>query len=198
MPALGHSEEAVPERLLLDTCILNALYEHGEFVFDGHAEDGEDQDPDLRALACIFEVNQRAGFQLVTSPLTIAEIANIQGFRARGRFLTWALDVLDHWLIMVDDMGDRARDGGTFRHRFKLTPEAQDLERKLMTIGDFARDPIDRLLLVQYQLAGCDAFLTTDRNTIWKHRESLKRLDIRVLSPEEYWTLLRPWAALWI
>jgi len=66
-----------------------------------------------------------------------------------------------------------------------------------LEISDFRRDPFDRLLLIQYKMGDCDAFLTTDRNTIWRHRLILRELGVCVLTPSEYWELLRPWAAIW-
>jgi hypothetical protein len=191
----------VPGRLLLDTCILNRLYDEGGYIFDGApaigTESEEEVEPDLRALRAIFLVNQRADFQLLISPLTVAEVANTQQFSDRSRRLGWVLEVLDHWLIMLDETGSRVAAGGSVRHRFKLTPELQAFESALLEIPDFRRDPFDRVLLIQYKMGDCDAFLTTDRDTIWRHRVILRELGVCVLTPSEYWELLRPWAALW-
>jgi hypothetical protein len=191
----------LPGRILLDTCILDALYEEGEYVFEGYysqSPNDEGPDEDLRALRTIFKVNERAQFQFLVSPLTVAEVANIQDFSERERRLRWVLDVLDHWLIMLDEIEDRIKHGGTVRHRFKLSPELQEIEENLMEVNDFRRDPFDRLLLLQYKMANCDAFLTIDKDTIWRHRETLTRLKITVLRPSEFWNLLQPWAALWV
>jgi hypothetical protein len=192
---------SLPGRLLLDTCILNALFEEGAYIWEGelpYGNNDDDLDPDLRALCTIFKINERVSFQFVISPLTVAEIANIQDFPDRERRVRWVLDVLDHWLIMLDQIEDRSSEGGAVRHRFKLPPALQQFEAELMTVPDFRRDPLDRLLLVQYRMGHCDAFLTTDRNTIWRHREWLHTRSIRVLSPAEFWEELKPWAALWL
>ena len=191
---------ALPGRILLDTCILNKVFEYGEYIFDGAPPGGvaeEAVDPDLRALRLAFMVNQRASFQFLVSPLTVAEIANTQAFGARDRLLGWVLEVLDHWLVMLDEIGDRASEGGTVRHRFKLKADLQAFEARLMEIPDFRRDPFDRLLLVQYRMGNCDAFLTTDGNTIWRHRERLVAEGVTVLRPAEFWERLSPWAAIW-
>jgi hypothetical protein len=200
-PGRSSSESfaALPGRLLLDTCVLNRLYDEGGYIFEGEApSDGSEPSADLEALRLIFAINERANFELLVSPLTVAEISNIQDFRGRERQLRWVLDVLDHWLILLDERGARVADGGTVRHRFKLTAELQAFEASLMEIADLRRDPIDRLLLVQYRMGACDAFLTTDRQTIWCHRSELAERGVRVLTPDDYWQLLRPWAALWI
>jgi len=190
----------LPGRLLLDTCILNLLLDEGEYIWEGQLDEGVDEadlDPDVRALRAIFAVNERASFQFMISPLTVAEVANTRDFPDRERRVRWVLDVLDHWLILLDDIGDRSSVGGTVRHRFKLSAELQDLEATLMTVPDLRRDPLDRLLLLQYRMGNCDAFLTTDRNTIWRHREWLLTCGVRVLRPAEFWEELEPWAALW-
>jgi hypothetical protein len=115
----------LPGRILLDTCILNLLQDEDEYLWEGVLLENiseEDLDPDLRALRNIFIVNERASFQFVISPLTIAEVANVQDFGERERKVRWVLDVLDTWLITVDDLMDREGQGGTVRTRFKLTP----------------------------------------------------------------------------
>jgi hypothetical protein len=191
----------LPGRLLLDTCIMNLLQDKGEYLWEGVLPENvseEELDSDLRALRNILIVNDRASFQLVISPLTIAEVANVQDFTERERKIRWVLDVLDTWLITVDDILDREGQGGKVRTRFKLTHNLQLLESQLMAIKDFQRDPFDRLLLLQYQMANCDAFLTVDINTIWKHREELSNLGVHVIRPSEFWQLIQPWARLWM
>ena len=190
----------LPGRLLLDTCVLNRLFDEGGYIWEGEIDPGVsevDLDSDLRALPAIFTVNERASFQFVISPLTVAEVANTQDFLDREQRVRWVMDVLDHWLILLDDIGDRVKEGGIVRHRFKLSPDLQQFEAGLMTMPDFRRDPLDRLLLVQYLMGNCDAFLTTDRDTIWCHREWLAARGVRVLCPAEFWEAIKPWAALW-
>jgi predicted nucleic acid-binding protein len=75
--------------------------------------------------------------------------------------------------------------------------QLQEFESHLMSIPDFCKDPFDRLLMIQYKMGNCDAFLTTDRNTIWRHRNWLETEDIQVLCPSEFWELLQPFAKLW-
>ena len=192
--------QTLPGRLLLDTNVLDYLYEHGGFIWDGEPLPttlGQRTVGELEALRKIFFVNEHAMFQFVVSPITIAEIANIQRFSAREGQLRWVLDVLDSWLVALDDTGDRVSRGGIVRHRFKLSPDLQEFEASLLEIPDFRRDPVDRLLLVQSRMAGCDAFLTADRNTIWRHRDRLAEIGVRILQPSDFWSLLEPWARLW-
>jgi len=191
---------SLPGRLLLDTCTLNMLQDEGAYIFEGEIPEGmtETEIPkDLKSLRYIFQVNERASFQFLVSPLTFAELANAKDIMRNQRRIQWALDVLDVWLIVLEETGDRVTEGGTVRHRFKLTEELQELESRLMSIPDFRRDPLDRLLLIQYKMGNCDALLTVDQNTIWRHREWLFDEGIRVLIPSEFWELLKPYAALW-
>jgi hypothetical protein len=191
---------SIPGRLLIDTCILNLLQDEGEYIFEGVVPDdyvGDDIPLDWSALRSIFKVNERASFQFLVSPITFAELANEKDMLMSQRRLLWVLDILDVWLVMLEETGDRISEGGTVRHRFKLPPELQELERRLLAMSDFRRDPLDRLLLIQYKMGNCDAFLTLDCNTIWRHREWLSAQGIRVLRPSEFWDILKPWAALW-
>ncbi|MCL4534866.1 MAG: hypothetical protein M1370_06860, partial [Bacteroidetes bacterium] len=115
---------ALPGRVILDTCIINLLQDQGEYIWDGVDPEGASKygiDPDLMALRAILQVNQRAMFQFVISPLTLAEVANTQDLPERERRVRWVLDILDHWLVMLDDIEDRTSQGGTVRSRFKLS-----------------------------------------------------------------------------
>jgi len=191
---------SLPGRLLLDTCVLNIIQDEGAYIFEGEIPKGltECEIPeDLKALRYIFQVNERAAFQFLVSPLTFAELANATDIFRNWQRIRWALDVLDVWLIVLEETGDRKREGGTVQHRFKLTEELQELESRLMSNSDFRCDPFDRLLLIQYKMGNCDAFLTVDRNTIWRHRDWLLNEGIKVLSPSDFWAALKPYAALW-
>ena len=191
---------SIPGRLLLDTCVLSTIQDEGAYIFEGEIPDWLTDNgvhEDLAALRHIFQVNQRASFQFLVSPLTFAELANAKDASSNKRRVQWAFDVLDVWLIVLEETEDRISEGGTVRHRFKLTMELQEFERRLMSKADFRRDPFDRLLMVQYKMANCDAFLTLDRNTILCHREWLLNQGIEVLRPSEYWEILKPYAPLW-
>jgi len=184
----------------MDTCVLNLLQDEGEYIFEGTVPDGyadEDIPSDWAALRWIFQVNERASFQFLVSPITFGELANEKDMLISQRRIQWALDVLDVWLIMLEETADRVAQGGTVRHRFKLPPELQEFEKRLLGFPDFRRDPFDRLLLIQYKMGNCDAFLTLDCDTIWRHREWLLAEGIKVLRPSEFWEILKPWAGLW-
>ena len=187
--------QSLPGRLLLDTCVLNILQDEGEYIWEDVLPDDVDEDdidPETRALRWIFQINERAMFQFVVSPLRIGELAAIRDFGQREARIRWALDVLDTWQITVWETEDE-----TVRQRRILTSELSDLEEKLREIPDLRRNPYDRLLLLETHMANCDAFLTTDYKTILRHRKQLQELGIYVLLPSEFWELLKPWAGLW-
>lgn len=187
-----------PGRVLLDTNVINALFEEGAYIYDGDSGEREEAqlDPELVALRQIFGQARRQQFQLVTSPLSVAEVVNIQGVEDRRRHLGWFLEMLDYWTIELDQIGDRRAAGGSVRHRFKLSTELQALEQALLQIPDLRRDPFDRLLLIHSRMANCDAFLTFDRNSLWRHQAVLGALGLTVVVPSEYHAMVAPYAAL--
>jgi len=191
---------SIPGRLLLDTSILNLLQDEGEFIFEGYLPEGvneSDVPAELIALRHIFQGNQRASFQFLVSPLTFAELSNEKNLERSMRRVLWAFEMLNVWLEMLETTGDRISDGGTVRHRFKLSEDLQSLEKRLMDIEDFRQDPIDRLLLLQYKMGSCDAFLTLDERTIGSHRDQLSPLGFLILKPSQLLEIIKPWIAIW-
>ena len=190
----------IPERVLLDTCVLCKIHDEGGYIFDGGEPNDfidEEINPNLVALKYILQVDQRACFQFVVSPITMLEMLNEQSSGRAWARLQWTLDLFDHWLFQLWEIKDRKREGGSFRHRFKFDKELQDFEAELMKISDFRRDPLDRLLVMQCRMGACEAFMTVDKNTIWKHRDRLSELGVNVITPSEFWEILKPWAAIW-
>ena len=116
----------------MDTCVLNIIQDEGEYIFEGYClEDIENNYiyKELDSLHRIFQVNQRAAFEFLISPITFAEYANNRDIFRNCYRIQWAMEVLDHWLTMLDEIGDRISDGGMVRHRFKLSVELQALEK---------------------------------------------------------------------
>jgi hypothetical protein len=188
----------LPGRVLLDTNVINTVYDEGDYISDGDSgkRDETELDPELVALRKIFEQARRQQFPFVTSPLSVAEVVNIQGTGERRQRLGWFLEMLDYWTIELDQIGDRQAVGGTVRHRFKLSGKLQALEQSLLQIDDFRRDSFDRLLLIHSRMANCDAFFTFDRNSLWRHRNALAALGIVVVVPTEYHAMVVPYAGL--
>ena len=78
--------------------------------------------------------------------------------------------------------------------------EAEETRLKLLTSGvlDILPDVADRLLICDAVVYNCDCFCTCDRRTILKHRDALTDLPIKIITPAEWWSEIKPWAAIWL
>ncbi len=178
----------LPRRIFLDSSTLQALQDYGSFIFEGEALPEVSRirrDPwgldKLEALRAIMFVNQRAMFEFALSENSIVEVSD----KGDASYLSWAYDVLDHWLICIEESGG-------------LAPTNETLLKKLDG-GSFGYlGAKDCLLLKDALLFGCEAFLTME-NRLPKNAAHIQReLGIRVLTPAQYWQLLRPWAKLYV
>lgn len=177
--------EDIPHRLFLDSSTLQALQTYGGFIYEN--EELEEGDPiysdpvgpeKLDALRNIMRVAQRAPFEFALSENSLAEVE----CRNNASYLLWAYDVLDHWLTCLDE-------------------SAQPLGRpETAALLDSAAYGYlgagDRVLLKDALLLGCDSFLTMENRLPRNSRHIVQTVGIRVLSPIDMWSLLRPWAAL--
>jgi hypothetical protein len=55
----------------------------------------------------------------------------------------------------------------------------------------------DRNLICDAISNNCDTFCTRDKKTIISKREQLRNLPINIVSPTEWWELIKPWSGLW-
>jgi hypothetical protein len=164
------------------------LEDFGSFIWEGEALSDPERvkrDPwgldKLEALRTIMFVNQRAMFEFALSDNSLAEVSG----KGDARYLSYAYDVLDHWLVCVEETGG-------------LAPTNETLLKKLHS-GAFGYLGAKDLLLLKDALSfGCEAFLTME-NRLPKNASHIKReLGIRVVTPAQYWELLRPWAKLYV
>ncbi len=178
----------LPRRIFLDSSTLQALQDYGAFIWDGEplSESARvRRDPKglekLEALRAIMFVNQRAMFEFALSENSLVEVSD----RGDALYLRWAHDVLDHWLVCVEESGGLAFANETF-----LTK---------VDSGSFGYlGAKDRLLLKDAISFGCEAFLTME-NRLPKNATHIEReLGIKVVTPAQYWELLRPWAKLYV
>ncbi len=178
----------LPRRIFLDSSTLQALQRYGSFIFEGETlpevsrirRDSQGLDK-LEALRAIMFVNQRAMFEFALSENSLVEVLD----KGDASYLSWAYDVLDHWLICLEESGG-------------LAPNNEPLLTKLDG-GSFGYLSVkDRLLIRDALVFGCEAFLTME-NRLPKNAAYIQReLGIRVLTPAQYWQLLRPWAKLYV
>ena len=58
-------------------------------------------------------------------------------------------------------------------------------------------DRSDRELIGNAIGLNCDAFCTCDHRTIIAKRHLLPKMELKILTPVEWWAHIKPWAALW-
>lgn len=174
--------------MFLDSSTLQAIFRYGEFIWENVEPPPDDRAysvgllPNLDALRCIFQVNQRAGFDIVFSESAYREAAA----KGESRYTRYAAAVFDHWLTRVEEYRGRAMHG-----------HGADVAARLERSGFGYLSAKDKRLLQDALALECHAFLTLDRK-LAKNKQHLEAtVGIRVLLPTEYWALLRPWAAVW-
>lgn len=174
--------ERIPARIFLDTNILNLIVKWPEQIFENVPVPpslDERTAHDIEAFMHIFCVGQRANWQLVASAKTIEEISLTADEDVRSTLLNYAFEV-------ADQHSDKSLYG-------------RDLGRRMMrsAVLDALPDLADRELLGNAVGMNCDAFCTRDHKTIIRKRHLLPRLPLRILTPCEWWSCIKPWAGLW-
>ena len=182
----------IPNRVFLDTCVLNFILEHGGAIFESEAPSNnlsQRTKDDINALYNIFLVGERASWQLAISPFTYKEIVSTRDDSQRYYLEKWFSDVWDYWISVLEEDDDLP----SFR-------EAEQLKIRLLSSGalDALPDIEDRVLICDALAYNCDCFCTRDFRTILKHRKELDPLSIQILTPTEWWSAIKPYARLWV
>ena len=82
---------------------------------------------------------------------------------------------------------------------YRASPRLKRRESILASgILDVLPDIADRVLICDAVVYNCDAFCTRDWRTIIRHRDSLKDLPLKIITPDEWWSEIKPWAAVWL
>lgn len=183
------SFDELPQRIYLDTNVIGALWDHGGPIFEGEplklsGRSGAGE-ADIEALRLIFLINERALLEWVISTANLDEVAQARD----GRFLRWALDILDHWDACIDGYRDSPAFTGHGAARLGRIDGCGYLSRK------------DRLIVADAVRLECDALLTLEGTHgclgASRNREHMQRvLGLTVLGPQGLWRKLRPWAGL--
>lgn len=181
--------DALPRRLFLDSSTLQTLMGYGEFVWENVEPPPRDRAysmpgflDDLEALRLIFQVNERASFDIVITQNSLAEVEE----KGEAAYNSWVLGVLDHWLVRIEEYEGRAFDGSGVAISNRLDDPSFDyLSAK------------DRILLKDALALECDAFLTMEKKLAKNAAHIDAAVGLKVLRPPSYCALLRPWAALY-
>jgi hypothetical protein len=173
---------ALPRRIYLDTCTLQAVHDYGDVIWDGEpfvprgrAAKVKDYDKDLEALQMILLVNERAMFEFVVTETNLREVRG----RNHPRYTQWVQEVRVRWLIQ--SAGEEIPSWGT--------------EFDNPTFGMISKK--DRIVLQDALDHRCDAFLTTEQNLPDAAEHVERKTGLRIMRPPEYWGLLERWAKLY-
>lgn len=173
----------IPRRIFLDTNVLNLLVRHASAIFEqaplSQTVD-EARAHDVEALMHIFQVGQRMGWSICGSEKSLHELGQTPDQDQRAALLAYGTQLVD--LDSVD------------------AAYADDLGRRLIDVPFTSAlpDRADRELIGNAIGLGCDVFCTCDRRTIVRKRDQLGLLPIRILTPPEWWSQVKPWAGLWL
>jgi hypothetical protein len=185
------SFDDLPGRIFLDTCTLNFALDHSEEIFEAAPSPpdlNERAGRDVNALRGLFQTGQRASWQLAVSDLSLAEIGATADPTRRQHLANWLADVSSYWQAIAAN-----------QREFISAASSRATSATILRSGhlDYLPDAADRSLLADALAFGCDCFCTRDWRTMLRRRRSLSRLPIDILTPNEWWERVRPYAALW-
>ena len=182
----------VPRRIFLDTNVVNVILDYGDAIHEcTDIPEGLDSRlaEDIKAFRGIFTTGQRAFWQLAISPLTYREIIRTKNLSRRNELSSWFFEIWHYWR--------------EFLHSDNNLPsfsEAEEERLNLISLGilEVLPDMNDRFLLCDAVVYRCDAFCTIDWSTILRYRDKLTDLPLRILTPKEWWDIIRDLADIWV
>lgn len=169
----------LPLPIFLDTSVLQAVFDHGEFIFDGvrpppsarimMMEGGPEE---IDALQAIFSCAHRNAL-----PMAISEHVVLEVDRRRGRhdYTLWAFDMLEWWESF----------------QFKATSH---IDLAGSAFGYLSAE--DRVLIQDALRLGCRSFLTMEKKLPKNADHLRRRAGIDVMRPTRFWSMVAPSAAL--
>jgi hypothetical protein len=172
----------MPRRVFLDTNVVNLLVRYSEQIFEqvllppGLTETGAH---DIEALMHVFHIGASADWDILASRKVLDEIGQTPDADLKAELLDYAVRLV----ALPDEDGDYAA----------------KLGRRLIDAPFTAAlpDPADRELIGNAVGFQCDVFCTCDRRTIVGRRPQVTQLPLRILTPQEWWAHVKPWAGLW-
>ena len=159
---------AIPQRIFLDTSVVNFITKYGEAIFDG-GEICDDTDErtyyDICSLSQLFHWSYHSNpVEMVISSTTFAEVNATKDTELRERLLRYCWDLDRNFRYLIQD--DFKEPG----------IEVEYYEEYLIEKGlEHLIDKNDRKLIIESLFFKCDVFCTRDWKTILKHRVKLKK-----------------------
>ncbi len=174
----------MPQRIFLDTSVINTLVKHASQVFENAPWDPNMDTAlaeDVESLVHVFAAWGRAPWELTSSSAMLGELSQTRSTEVREALLAYGVNFVDP----------------------STSPEAwqrEDIARRLLasTLFDALPDEMDRRLLADAIVMEADAFCTRDRTTIVSKRHLLPRMSLRILTPREWWGHVKPWLGLFL
>ncbi len=128
-------------------------------------------------------------WQLAISPFTYKEVMETKDLSKKYYLENWFSEVWSYWVETIK----RNNDLPSF-----IEAETMRIQLLSSELFDVLPDIDDRILICDAIVYKCDCFCTRDWKTILKKREYLKCLPIKIITPSEWWQLIKPYGALWI
>ena len=180
-----------PHRVFLDTNVVNMILDYGEMIHDCVEVPADFKGrlhSDIEALRGIFFTGQRAFWELAVSPLTYREVIRTKDATHQQRLTSWFFEIWEYWREFLHSASD-----------LPSFSEAEEERLGLISSGilEVLPDLNDRVLICDAVVYRCDAFCTRDWSTVLRHREQLGGLSLRIVTPTEWWELIRSWGEFW-
>jgi len=170
---------ALPNRIFLDTSVINLIVEYSDVIFDGAYLDENLNNRiyyDLLGIIRIFHYANHNAIEMAVSKTTFNEISATKDNIKRKQLETYCNEISQYFHYLVDD--DYTKPSVLAKYT-----EEYLLERGL----DKLIDPNDRRLIVEALFYKCDVFCTRDWRTILSQRKALRDvIPLQILTPLEW------------
>lgn len=196
-----HALPRFPRLIFLDTNIVQNLQSFGEIIYDNHLTRKMDSKmsasgfrfaKDIHALADFMALGHRAGWPIAVSSRTLEELEATSRRDKRLALASWGKELAYYFTSYFDDSRD-VTEGLSYS---EITHFTFIQRRYLSTMLNVLPQESDRQLIVDALECGCDIFLTMDYKTVWRYRDDVSRLGLKVMRPAELLEYIRPWAGL--
>ena len=147
---------------------------------------------DIYALADFMALGHRAGWPIAVSSRTLEELEATSGRDKRLPLTSWGKELAYYFTSYFDD-SRHVKEGLSYS---EITHFTFIQRRYLSTMLNLLPQESDRQLIIDAMECGCDIFLTMDYKTVWRYRDDVSLLGLKVMRPVELLAYIRPWAGL--